>query len=253
MKVTILGGGTALPRKGYTQSGYLLEWGHGERVLLDCGAGKLGHLCQIGVDSWTLDRIFLTHFHLDHVGDLPSLLFAKGNPTLEENEDLIIYGPSEMAGYYQSLRRMYGSMVAPKKYHLEVQPFPLGATLYDKGAKIQAFLLQHQSENYGYRFEVNGKVFAYCGDTEMCRGAIELGRNADLYILECAFPDGSPLEGHLTPSEAAKIASQAQCRHLVVTHRYGEALDMGEGLAEQIGKTFSGKITLARDFLELEV
>jgi ribonuclease BN (tRNA processing enzyme) len=57
----------AWPNPGGAQSGYLVN-GSGT-VLLDCGPGVLARLRQR--ESWPkVDAIVITHFHLDHWGDL---------------------------------------------------------------------------------------------------------------------------------------------------------------------------------------
>ena len=67
VKLTVVGCSPAWPNPGGAQSGYLLE-GPG-RLLLDCGPGVLAKLRER--EAWpTLDAIAVTHWHLDHWGDL---------------------------------------------------------------------------------------------------------------------------------------------------------------------------------------
>ncbi len=67
MKLTVVGCSPAWPNPGGAQSGYLLE-GPG-RLLLDCGPGVLAKLRER--EPWpALDAIAVTHWHLDHWGDL---------------------------------------------------------------------------------------------------------------------------------------------------------------------------------------
>ncbi len=69
MKLTVVGCSPAWPNPGGAQSGYLLE-GPG-RLLLDCGPGVLARLRSNGTNGWPeVDAIAITHFHLDHWGDL---------------------------------------------------------------------------------------------------------------------------------------------------------------------------------------
>ena len=75
MNVTILGAGTAIPARDHSPAGLFVEAG-GERLLFDAGPGTLQRLHAAGGSLFTLDRVFLTHYHLDHCLDLASLLFA---------------------------------------------------------------------------------------------------------------------------------------------------------------------------------
>src|SRR5262245_10816172 len=68
VKLIVVGCSPAWPNPGGAQSGYLVEE-RGRRLLLDCGPGVLGKLREH--DVWPrVDAIAITHFHLDHWGDL---------------------------------------------------------------------------------------------------------------------------------------------------------------------------------------
>ena len=67
VNLTVVGCSPAWPNPGGAQSGYLLD-GPG-RLLLDCGPGVLAKLRE--QEPWpTVDAIAITHWHLDHWGDL---------------------------------------------------------------------------------------------------------------------------------------------------------------------------------------
>src|SRR5918999_1274131 len=65
VRLTVIGSSPAWPNPGSAQSGYLVE-GPG-KLLLDCGPGVLGRLRQNGLQ---VDAVAITHWHLDHWGDL---------------------------------------------------------------------------------------------------------------------------------------------------------------------------------------
>src|SRR5436305_1803537 len=73
VKLTVVGCSPAWPNPGGAQSGYLLE-GPG-RLLLDCGPGVLSRLRERG--AWPhVNAVVITHFHLDHWGDLVPWAFG---------------------------------------------------------------------------------------------------------------------------------------------------------------------------------
>ena len=68
MKFSVIGCSPAWPNPGGAHSGYVLEHSSG-RLLIDCGPGVLGRLRER--EGWPrVDAIAITHFHLDHWGDL---------------------------------------------------------------------------------------------------------------------------------------------------------------------------------------
>ena len=85
----------------------------------------------------------------------------------------------------------------------------------------------------------------YSGDTDACEGIVELGRDADLLILECSMTDERKVAGHLTPTDCGQIAALASCRHLVLTHFY--PVFEGYDIRARVRRSFSGRLTLARD------
>src|SRR5262245_4932281 len=74
MRLHIVGCSPAWPDPGGVQSGYLVEEGE-RRLLLDCGPGVLPRLRQR--EAWPrVDAVVISHFHLDHWGDLVPWAFG---------------------------------------------------------------------------------------------------------------------------------------------------------------------------------
>ena len=73
MKLTVLGSGTAVPRLNRNMSGYLLEVDN-KKILFDSGPGIIKQLLKLKVKIPSIHNIFYTHFHLDHITDLPGIL-----------------------------------------------------------------------------------------------------------------------------------------------------------------------------------
>ncbi|HXW80620.1 MAG TPA: MBL fold metallo-hydrolase [Acidimicrobiales bacterium] len=69
-----------------------------ERVfVVDCGRGSPSSFVEAGLDFTRLEAVFLTHFHVDHVGDLPGMLLYPWG--IREDADgplppVSVYGPS---------------------------------------------------------------------------------------------------------------------------------------------------------------
>jgi ribonuclease Z len=100
-----------------------------------------------------------------------------------------------------------------------------------------------------------GRKIVYTGDTRPFEGFAEFASEADLVIHESTFDDAlvekAKLDGHSTPSQAAKEAKAAGAKLLVLTHisaRYPDATL----LLEQAQKIFANTL-VAEDFLKLEL
>ncbi|MGD2073204.1 MAG: MBL fold metallo-hydrolase, partial [Candidatus Thorarchaeota archaeon] len=90
MKITLLGTGTSFVDSDRVQSGVLIEVAN-KQMLFDVGSGILHRLTQSGIDITTIDCIFISHFHIDHCSDFPSLyqsLWMSGY-----NKPIQVYAP----------------------------------------------------------------------------------------------------------------------------------------------------------------
>jgi ribonuclease BN (tRNA processing enzyme) len=81
--------------------------------------------------------------------------------------------------------------------------------------------------------------------TALVADIVELARGAHTLLIECSFPDDTPVPGHLTPSSAARMASEAGVERVVITHVYptADALD----LPAEVGRNYDGEIIVAED------
>jgi ribonuclease Z len=103
-----------------------------------------------------------------------------------------------------------------------------------------------------------GQRFAFIMDTRLCDAAFALADQADMLVCESTFADSEATlaqeYGHLTASQAGRIASQAGARLLVLTHfsqRYDP--DDGQRLAGEAASAFGGEVVLARDLARIPV
>ena len=243
MRVVILGAGTAIPATGYSPAGIYVNAGR-EHLLFDAGPGTMQRLHAIGVTLWQLDRLFLTHYHVDHCLDLVSLLFASHIPRPMPRRPLTIYGPRGLAKLYRQLNGAFHRWLEPRSRRLRIQELD-EERLQLPGYTVQSLRMNHSAPALGYRLEASGGSMAYSGDTDGCERVVQLGRKADLLILECSMPDRRKVAGHLTPTECGRIAAAAGCEHLVLTHFY--PVFQGYDIRRRVRRSFRGRLTLARD------
>jgi ribonuclease BN (tRNA processing enzyme) len=224
-------------------------------MLLDIGPGSLRQLSRIGVPFEKVNRILATHFHPDHVADLVHFLFATRNPSvLSKRTPFVIMGPQGLKDLLGMLQNAFGHWLDIPSEIMSVDE--LSVEKRDQRSFSSFHLisqpLKHTPRSLAYRIELlSGKSFVYSGDTGFCPEIIELARGAELLVLECAFPEGQAVEGHLTPSEAGRIGALAKVRRLVLLHFYPETLETD--VAGECRKTYGGELILGSDLLHLSV
>ena len=249
IQVVTLGAGTSIPAKDHSPAGIYVRIGR-EHVLLDAGPGSLQRLHAVGVSPVQLDRVFLTHYHVDHCLELVTLLFALRIPQPVRTKPLTVYGPKGLKRLYQQLNAAFHHWLEPKTYRLILKEVD-ETTFQLPGYTVRTKRMNHSTAALGYGLRAEGHYLVYSGDTDECDEIIELGRDADLLILECSQPDERKVVGHLPPTECGRIAAQARCRHLVLTHFY--PIFQGYDIARRIRRAFPGRLTLAKDLTSLRV
>jgi ribonuclease BN (tRNA processing enzyme) len=165
-------------------------------IILDAGSGLAK--ADEYLDQSKQTFIFLSHFHLDHVAGLHVLAkfrFAKN----------LVARPFTCPLYQLPFRTKILELPKQRKR------LPFAAKVID---------LLHADPTIGIRLTLEDKTVTYCPDTGYCPNSVELGKNADLIIAECAFIPGETSQAwpHLNPETAAKIAHEAQAKKLVLTH-----------------------------------
>ncbi|MCG6878666.1 MAG: ribonuclease Z [Deltaproteobacteria bacterium] len=254
MNVTILGSGTAIPMRGRGSPSLAVFMDNGP-ILFDMGPGTLGQMARLGIGPEKIEKIFLTHFHPDHTADLIHFLFACRNPEiLKRRSPFSISGPPGLHKFIKALQSAYSNWLDIPSQTMQIEELSGTEQMWqDHGHyRIKTAPASHTPHSLAYRLENNaGKAVVISGDTAYCDPIIQLAKNADLLILEAAFPDDQPMEGHLTPSLAGRMAGLAGVKGLVLTHFYPECLKTD--IAAQCRRTWQGELTLAEDLLQIRV
>ncbi|MGD9365218.1 MAG: ribonuclease Z [Desulfobacteraceae bacterium] len=249
-KITILGSGTCVPRLDRSACAALIETG-AAKILLDLGPGTIHRMLEYGVTIFDVTHIAFSHFHPDHTSEFVSLVFATKYPDGPyRKKALTVLGGQGLKAFYKGLQGVYGEWIVLPKGQMIIQELDVleGETRTFADFKLTARPVNHRPESLAYRLEDrNGRVIVYSGDTDECDSLADLARDADIFICESAMPDQAKGPGHLTPSMAGKIATDARAKRLVLTHFYPPCDEVD--VVKQAGSAYKGKIYAAEDLM----
>lgn len=221
MELTILGCGAALPARGRHCSSQIISL-DGGRYLIDCGEGTQTQIRIAHHKLQSMNHIFISHLHGDHVFGLPGLLSSMHLCGRKDPVD--IYSPQGLQEVLTPLFEACGSHV---DFEMRYHPITAAGTLFETPKlKISAFPLIHTVPTFGFLFEElsprHPRRYAYCCDTGFSRDLIPYIQGCDLICLESTFNHQyEPLaieKGHLTAAQAATLAREADVRKLMLSH-----------------------------------
>lgn len=224
MKLTVLGSGTSVPHPKRASSGYFVEANSGT-ILLDCSGSIATRMAAAGLNWPELDAVWISHFHLDHVGGLPSLLAGTKHASEMRNRSkpLQIVGPVGLKGLIDRFDAVRG-------YKLYEQPFPVEIIEVEPqepfeiaGMKAVTLKTPHTPESLAIHLRDNDETTCvYSADTGFTLELAAFARLCDLFILECSFPAEKPAEKHLDLAEAMYIIRKTKPKRAMLTHFYPE-------------------------------
>jgi ribonuclease BN (tRNA processing enzyme) len=234
--LTVLGSCGAFPEPGRACSGFLLEWDE-LRVVLDLGYGTLPRLLE-RVPDGAVDAVVITHEHPDHCIDLHGLFRMRLYGGGREPKLPLFCTPGvldRLSGLEPDaqLRDVFDVHLLPGEY--AVGPFALSGRP-----------LPHFVPSTGIRLECKGFALAYTGDTGPDPRLAELGRFADLFVVEATDRIGEAQRDPrnlMTAVEAGFWAQQADARRLMLTH-FWPGNDRGVSVAAARGE-FGGEVLAA--------
>lgn len=246
--IIVLGSGTRVLLAEHSMAGYAVCC-RDHLLLLDCGNGVIRRGLEAGLPMIAVDAVLFSHLHLDHVADLPPLLWAlHGEGQQRADRALHLFGPPGFRNFFDGLSLLYGNWIDEIAPPLVVQE--IFADIFQTGPwQVQAFPMNHGIPANGYRLQTPGRTLAYTGDTGPCDEIVPLAHDADLLIAECSFPNNHGTWNHLTAGEVGDFAQRAQCKRVLLSHLYPESL--AADVVAQCREKFSGEIKLARDLQRL--
>ncbi|MBT6157679.1 MAG: MBL fold metallo-hydrolase [Planctomycetaceae bacterium] len=280
-EMRLLACGTGMPtaRPKQAASCWLLELGNGDKFIFDVGTGSAERISAFQIPYNYIDKVFLSHLHTDHFGDLDALFV--GGALAGRQKPLRVWGPSgdtPERGTKYALEHLEKALTwdldgrkgltDPRGYHFEVHEFDyrgINQIVYqENGVTIRSFPAIHSLDGpVSYSLEWNGLKFVFGGDTFPNKWFAEYAKDADLAIHECfiAVPDmitkfkftpqSALLVGtqiHTAPEAFGSVMSMIKPRMAVAYHFFKD-FDTTPEISRRIAKTYDGPLSLAVDYM----
>ncbi len=279
MRVISCGTGMPAARRSQAATCFLVELGNGDKFLFDIGTGSAANLGCLSIPYDFLDKVFVSHLHSDHVGDIDALWI--GGWTGGRHGPLYVYGPSgakpETGTKYfvEHLEKAYTwdvtgrlGTIATNGGQIKVKEFDYkqeNKVVYKKnGVTIRSWPAIHCIDGaVSYGLEWNGLKFVFSGDSEPNTWFTKYAKGADLAIHECFMgPDLMMSKYGFSPAAALNVATKvhtppAACGivfdkirpRMAVAYHFFNDFDTRYPIYEGLRKTYKGPLTMATDLL----
>jgi ribonuclease Z len=280
-EIRVVACGTGMPaaRRGQGAACFLVELGNGDKFIFDIGSGSMRNIMALQIPADFLTKIFLSHLHTDHWGDLDGMW--AGGWTGGRTGPLEVWGPS---GSREDMGTKYAMEHFMKTYNwdyvtraVKVSSIPgqiiahefdfkgINEIIYEEnGVVIRSIPAIHAGDGpVSFILEWNGYKIVYAGDTAPNKWFIEHCRDSDLIINECMLtpeqlmkfygqPAGRALmmqtDIHTSAQSCGKVFSELKPRHAVAYHFFNEEGTRYQ-IYEAVRQTYDGPLSMADDLM----
>lgn len=278
-EIRLIACGTGMPaaRRGQAATCFLVELGNGDKFFFDIGTGSMANVAALMIPYDYLDKVFLTHLHTDHWGDL-AVLWA-GGWTAGRRNTVKVWGPS---GVREDMGTAYAVEHLLKGYNWD--KVTRAANLYPRAGEIEVHEFDYKGENQvvyeengvivrswpavhtadgpvSYLLEWNGYKMVFGGDTFPNKWYIKYATNADIAIHESFqmpeqlvnFYNQPPnvalnigTRAHTSPQAFGKVMSTVKPRLAIGYHFFNEE-GTRYAVYDGVRETYNGPLSLATD------
>lgn len=280
MRVITCGSGMPIPSLNQGAACFLVELGNGDKFIFDMGTGSSERLMSLGIPLDYINKVFIGHLHMDHMGDLPA--FWVYGPQNNRSGPLYVWGPggggtksewsfkTSMEKMQEMWAWMTGTLVGTidtRAFQLVVNEFDwskINNVIYEEnGVVIRTIPAIHFEQSVSFILEWNGLKLSYSSDTVPNKWWVKHTQNSDLSIHEAFFPTGMWEEKYsFTAQEAlnastvihtsavmfGKVMSLTNPRRAVAYHFTYEP-DSIPRMVEAVRETYHGQVDYATDFM----
>jgi ribonuclease Z len=285
LRVTVLGSGNPWNTRAQASASVMVEVGNPERDILvfDLGSGSLANYASLKLPINQLNKVFITHLHADHTGDLITLS-GSWSKVGRADGPVYVWGPSGDEPHMGTKHFVEGveealawdtaaghGAINPNSMKIVVSEFDYSQTqvVYEEnGVKVTSFPVVHAlSGAVGYRLEFAGLSFGFSGDTRACWPLVRACEGVDLLIHEC-FPPAAALAAasglsieratialnaaHTSPKAAGKVFRLAKPRVAGLYHTLlsPQVINM---VSSELRSVYNGPVVQTQDLTVFNV
>ena len=280
-EIRVVACGTGMPaaRRAQAATCFLVETGNGDKFIFDIGSGSMANLAALMIPYQYLDKVFLTHLHTDHMGDIDSLW--AGGWTAGRPNALRVWGPSgarpDMGTKYAMDNFLKHANWDYMTRAVQISPVPgsIETTEFDymgvnqivyqeNGVTIRSIPAIHAGDGpVSYILEYKGMKVAIGGDTFPNKWFLKYTKDVDLAIHECfmgpeqfvKFYNQPPWLAwraccafHTSGPAFGKVMSEINPRHAVAYHFLNEE-GTRYALYDEVRSTYDGPLSMATDMM----
>jgi ribonuclease BN (tRNA processing enzyme) len=269
MELIVLGSGG--PRSfGRGETSYVVLIAGTPRVLVDAGSGAFVESGKLNLDLDRMDIVLLTHLHIDHSADLPSVF----NERALGSDDPIqfrVFGP-EGAGLFPSTTKFLHLLFDKGGIYEYQKTFGADETI--RGTDLPITLDSPEKEivtegdlhvrgiathhgdcpSVAYRVEYKDQSITFAGDMDASAlGNLEkLAKGTDLLVLHAAVLDPPDTPAilftlHTAPKGLGEAAHGAGAKRVLLSHIPPVVEDHAAAVLRSVHNSYSGPVEFARD------
>lgn len=253
-----------------------------ETLLFDAGRGASQRLWQTRTPMGSINGLFITHLHSDHIVGIPDVWLSGWLPAPlgQRKAPMRVWGPAGTKAMMANLEKSYewdiktriaDQKLAPEAVAVDVQEITEGV-VYDRGGvKVTAFEVDHGElikPCFGYRVDFDDRSVVISGDTKFSENLIKFANGTDLLIHQAAMAKDELLQKsiafryiidhHTRPEEAGTVFArsnpkQAALYHIVLLTDGKIPAPTETEVLERAKNNYPGPIVVAEDLMRFTI